>query len=453
MKISSLQTTFEAKRPKSSEIFERAKHSMSGGVNGNLRYFAPFPIVFEQAKNATLIDVDGHHYVDYLLSYGALTLGHAHPEVLAAVERVWSQQGTSSFGATHPLEIEMAEELIALFPSFDQIRFTNSGLEATLFSLRLAMAATGRSHVAKFEGHYHGAYDHLLQSVTPDTQAAGDAEEPLPVPDSLGSPDYYRQHSVILPFNDWDACERILTERAMDLAAVIMEPMLSGYIAADPQFMKNLRELTAQLGIVLIFDEVKTGFRIEVGGAQTYYDVEPDLTALGKVVGGGFPIGIVGGKCAIMELASPLRSKKKSEVVFHSGTFNGNPVSIAAGLATIRYLKQSGHFEQIVMHTNELRNGIDALARQYELPLQTMGMGTIFNVLATQEAVQHYRDLGANSNQLRLALDYLLMENGVYSKPLNRFSLSAAHGPAEIKATLEAFEKSMATLKRDPLEN
>lgn len=451
MKISSLQTAFQSNRPHSAAFFEKAKHTMTGGVNGNLRYFAPFPIIFEKAKGATLHDVDGHAYVDYLLSYGALMLGHNHPEIMAAVQRVWNEQGTSSFGATHPLELEMAEELVALFPSFDQIRFTNSGLEATLFALRLALAATGKTHIAKFEGHYHGAHDHVLQSVNPEVGAAGEATAPLPVPESLGTPDYYREHSVILPFNDWDACERILTEKAAHIAAVIMEPMLSGYIAAEPQFMKNLRELTTQLGIILIFDEVKTGFRIEVGGAQTYYDVEPDLTALGKVVGGGFPIGIVGGKRSIMELASPLRSHKKSEVVFHSGTFNGNPLSIATGLATIRYLKQPGSFDQIVRRTFELRTGIDELAKEYGLPLQTIGTGTIFNVLTTQEAVHHYRDLGANHNQLRLALDYLLMENGVYSKPLNRFSLSAAHGPTEIKATLDAFEKSMAALKKDPL--
>jgi glutamate-1-semialdehyde 2,1-aminomutase len=449
MNISSLQHTFRMNRPNSAAFFEKAKHSMSGGVNGNLRYFAPFPIIFEKAQGATMTDVDGHVYVDYLLSYGALMMGHAHPVVLDAVQCVMTEQGTSSFGATHPLELEMAEELLALYPSFEQIRYTNSGLEATLFAIRLAMAATGKTHVAKFEGHYHGAHDHVLQSVNPDAGSAGTIESPEAVPESLGTPDYYRQHSVILPFNEWDVCERILSERADEIACVIMEPMLSGYIAADRTFLKNLRELTNQLGIVLIFDEVKTGFRIELGGAQAYYDVKPDLTALGKVVGGGFPIGVVGGKRSIMELASPLRSKNRSEVVFHSGTFNGNPLSIAAGLATIRYLKQDGNFAQIVKRTDELRTGIDELAKQYELPLQTLGTGTIFNVLMTQEAVHNYRDLGANQSQLRLALDYLLMENGVYSKPLNRFSLSTAHGPAEIKATLDAFEKSMAALKQE----
>ncbi|QRG69148.1 aspartate aminotransferase family protein [Brevibacillus choshinensis] len=451
MKISSLQATFQASRPQSAAFFERAKHTISGGVNGNLRYFAPFPIIFEKAEAASLIDLDGHRYVDYLLSYGALMLGHAHPEVLKATQEVWEKQGTSSFGATHPLEMEMTDELLELYPSFDQVRFTNSGLEATLFALRLATAYTGKSHIAKFEGHYHGAHDHVLQSVNPTADLAGTTQAPHPVPESLGTPEYYRDHSVILPFNDWDACERILTENADLISSVIMEPMLSGYIAADRTFMKNLRELTTKLGIVLIFDEVKTGFRIEVGGAQAFYGVQPDLTALGKVVGGGFPIGVVGGKRDIMELASPLRSSKKSEVVFHSGTFNGNPLSIAAGLATIRYLKQPGNFAQIVAQTNELRTGIDALAKEYALPFHTLGEGTIFNVLATGETVGHYRDLGKNNNQLRLALDYLLMENGVYSKPMNRFSLSAAHGPAEVKATLDAFEKSMAALKQDPL--
>lgn len=451
MKISSLQHTFQVNRPKSASFFEKAKASMSGGVNGNLRYFAPFPIIFEKAQGASLIDLDGHRYVDYLLSYGALMLGHAHPDVQKAVQNVWNEQGTSSFGATHPLEMEMTEELLALYPSFDQVRFTNSGLEATLFALRLAAAYTGKTHIAKFEGHYHGAHDHVLQSVNPTAELSGSPKAPQAVPDSLGSPDYYRQHSVILPFNDWDACERILTEQKDKIAAVIMEPLLSGYIAAEPQFMKHLRELTTELGIVLIFDEVKTGFRIELGGAQAFYGVEPDLTALGKVVGGGFPIGIVGGKRSIMELSSPLRSDKRSEVVFHSGTFNGNPVSIAAGLATIRYLKQPGVFPRIVEQTNELRAMIDTLAKQYDLPFMTVGEGTIFNVVATRHPVRQYRDLGKNCNQLRLALDYLLMENGVYSKPLNRFSLSAAHGPAEIKATLEAFEKSMAALKQDPL--
>lgn len=216
----------------------------------------------------------------------------------------------------------------------------------------------------------------------------------------------------------------------------------------DPDFLKRLRDLTTRLGIVLIYDEVKTGFRISLGGAQEFYGVRPDLTALGKVLGGGFPVGLVGGKRSIMELASPLLSPKREEIVFHSGTFNGNPISMAAGLATIRYLAEPGRFESLVQRTNQLRQGIEQLAGNYHLPLQTLGLGTIFNVLFTQAEVHNYRDLAANSQKWRLALDFFLMENGVYTKPLNRFSMSDAHGQAEIANTLRAFEISFDKLKK-----
>jgi glutamate-1-semialdehyde 2,1-aminomutase len=448
MNLSSLQQHYREKRPKSAAFFEQAHTLIAGGVNGNLRYYQPFPITFEKAQNAWLYDLDGHGYVDYLLSYGALLLGHGHPVVQKAIQQVWEQQGTSSFGATHPMELEMAQELAGLYPSFEEVRFTNSGLEATLFALRLAMAYTGKTHIAKFEGHYHGAHDHVLVSVNPTIDRVGDQSSPASVPESLGTPDYYLRHTVVLPFNDWDACEKIVTEKKDQIAAVIVEPMQSGYIPADRQFMANLRELTDRLGIILIFDEVKTGFRVSLGGAQDYYGVQPDLTALGKVVGGGFPIGVVGGKRRLLEMCSPLRSSNRHEVVFHSGTFNGNPISLAAGLATIRYLKEPGRFESLVQRTHQLRDGIHELTRQYRIPVKTVGVGTIFNVLATEAEVRNYRDLGANRHELRLALDYLLMDHGVYSKPLNRFSMSDAHGPAEIQATLDAFEKSFAALSQ-----
>ncbi|WP_232699529.1 aspartate aminotransferase family protein [Brevibacillus daliensis] len=446
MNLSTLQQQFGAKRPQSAAFFQQAKDVIAGGVNGNLRFYHPFPITFDKAKDAWLYDLDGQAYVDYLLSYGALLLGHGHPVVQKALQNVWENQGTTSFGATHPMELEMAKELVELYPSFDEIRFTNSGLEATLFAMRLAMAYTGKTHLAKFEGHYHGAHDHVLVSVNPKIDTSGEHTAPDSVADSLGIPDYYLQHTIVLPFNDWDACEKILTEKKDQLAAVILEPMQSGYIAADIEFMSSLRELCTTLGIILIFDEVKTGFRITLGGAQEYYGVQPDLTALGKVLGGGFPIGLVGGKKHLLENCSPLHSQKKEDVVFHSGTFNGNPISLAAGLATIRYLKEPGKFDSLVQRTHKLRDGIEALAQQYSVPMTTVGVGTIFNILATEAEIRNYRDLGKNRNDLRLALDYLLMDNGVYSKPLNRFSMSDSHGPAEIKATLEAFEKSFAAL-------
>ncbi|GAX91042.1 aspartate aminotransferase family protein [Effusibacillus lacus] len=447
MNLSSLQAQYSAKRTKSASFFKEADSVIAGGVNGNLRFFQPFPMTFQKAYGAWLVDLDGNHYVDYLLSYGSLLLGHGHSVVRQALEQVWEDQGTSSFGATHPLELEMSKEIKELYPGFERLRFTNSGLEATLFALRLALAFTGKTHIAKFEGHYHGSHDHVLVSVNPELNQAGSPETPQAVPESYGIPDYYLQHTIILPFNDWPACERILTSMKERIGAVILEPMQAGYIAADPRFVVNLRDLTEKLGMVLIFDEVKTGFRVSLGGAQAFYGVQPDLTALGKVVGGGFPIGVVGGKQEILDMCSPGRSPKREEVVFHSGTFNGNPVSLAAGLATIRYLKQPGKFESIVNRTNELRKGIESLAQSFEVPIRTIGAGTIFNVLAIEGDVSNYRDLSRNRKDWRLALDYLLMDNGVYSKPLNRFSMSDAHGPKEIQATLEAFEKSFAAFK------
>ena len=447
MNLLDLQQQYAKKRTESKKLFEIAKTKIPGAVNGNLRFFKPFPTIFAKANGAWLTDVDKHTYVDYLLSYGALMLGHGHPVVREALEKVWTEQGTSSFGAPHVLELEMTEELINLYPSFEELRFTNSGLEATLLALRLALAYTGKTHIAKFEGHYHGSHDQVLISVSPEIQEAGDQEKPRSLPDSLGLPDYYLEHTIVLPFNNWESCAEILKTNRHRIGAVIMEPVQAGYIPADKQFLIKLRELTKQLGIILIFDEVKTGFRVSMGGAQVYYNVYPDLTALGKVVGGGFPIGIVAGSRDILEICSNERSSKRDEVLFHSGTFNGNPVAIAAGLATIRYLNRPGYFEELLQKTQDLRQGIEELAKKHTILLKTIGIGTIFNILITQEDVQNYRDLDHNNQQLRLALDYLLMENGVYSKPLNRFSMSTAHGPEEIQATLAAFDKSFVILK------
>jgi len=442
--LSDLQAHFGSSRPKSAAFFAQAASLIAGGVNGNLRFYQPFPIVFQQGRGARLTDADGKTYVDYLLSYGALLLGHGHPVIRQAVETVWEEQGTSSFGATHPLELDMCKEINQLYPSMESIRFTNSGLEATLFALRLALAYTGKTHIAKFAGHYHGSHDHVLISVNQTKESESGPAMPKAVPDSLGLPDYFLEHTVVLPFDDWEACEKILTGMRGQIGAVILEPMQAGYISADQPFMENLRSLTEQLGMVLIFDEVKTGFRVTLGGAQAYYGVKPDLTALGKVAGGGFPIGVVGGKRAIMEMCSPLRSTSKSEIVFHSGTFNGNPVSLAAGLAAIRYLKQPGRFDRIVDRTISLRKGIERLAGEYRIPFSTVGVGTIFNLVPTEEADY----AGTNPQELRLALDYLLMDEGVYTKPLNRFSMSDAHGETELQATLQAFEKSFQALRQ-----
>lgn len=436
---------------RSKEAYQRALAMIPGGVQGNIKFYQPYPLSFATANGPWLHDVDGNAYVDYLLSFGALILGHGHPVVRKAVEEVWSIYGTSSFGVPYPLEQTMAATIQKLYHSVEQVRFTNSGLEATLLAIRIGMAYTGRPTIAKFSGHYHGGHEHVLVS----TKATdGDGTQLPKVAESLHLPDYFLDHTEILPFNDIERCSHILRNTKDKIAAVILEPFQNGYIPADGEFMRKLRELTTELGIVLIFDEVKTGFRIRLGGAQEFFGVSPDLTALGKVLGGGFPVGAVGGRKEMLELMSPGFSNNPQEVVFHSGTFNGNPISLLSGLRTIEHLQEAGNYESLLKTTKQLRDGIEYLAKTYQFPLRTVGEGTIFNVVFTdsslplepRDMVKH--ELRPPHQQLRGQLDFLLMRHGVFSKPYNRFSVSLSHDETAIDATLDAFEKSFAALRK-----
>jgi glutamate-1-semialdehyde 2,1-aminomutase len=442
MTFADLEARYRTRTPQSAAAFERARRTIAGGVQGNIKFFEPYPLTFRRGAGGWLEDVDGHRYVDYLLSFGALILGHGHPAVREAVDHVFREVGTTSFGMPNPLEVEMAERLSTLYPSMESVRFTNSGLEATLLAVRVGMAYTGRTHLAKFAGHYHGGHEHVLVTVHPDPEADGLD----PSPDSYRLPDYYLDHTVVLPFNDFDACERLLRARQAEVGVVIAEPLGAGVVLADQNFMVNLRRLTQDLGMLLVFDEVKTGFRVALGGAQQFYGVTPDLTTLGKIVGGGFPIGVVGGRRDIMELCSPLRSKHLNEVVFHSGTFNGNPVSLAAGLATLRILDGEGVFPDLLQKTETLRRGIEACGREFAIPLQTLGAGAVFDVVVDDRPIKTSLDYERAPRHRRRALDFLLMERGVFSKPLNRFSLSIAHTSDDIAFTLEAFHGAMKEL-------
>ena len=439
-----LVTRYESRTVESKRLYDAARRVIPGGVEGSIKHYSPYPLTFARAHGPLLQDVDGHEYVDYLLSFGALMLGHGHPAVVDATRRVWRDYGTSAFGLASPLEAQLAEVVQGFFPSVEELRFTNSGLEATLLAVRLGIAASGRDVVAKFEGHYHGGHEQVLVSVSPDLDRAGPARHPAAVPASLGLPEHFAQHTVVLPFNDYEACEAILTAERDRVGVVVMEPMEAGYVAADRAFVQQLRELTTRLGVVLVFDEVKTGFRVRLGGAQEYYGVKADLTALGKILGGGLPIGAVGGKREILELTSPLR---KGGAVFHSGTFNGNPLSVSAGLATLELLKAPGVFQGVLDATDRLRRSIEQLGREAGFPVQTIGVGTVFDVLFSEGEVKNYRSRIAADKDSRLALDFLLMERGVFSKPLNRFSLSAAHGDDVIARTEEAFRDSFQSLR------
>lgn len=449
-------TEFEKQTSKSREFFSKAKEVMPGGVTANIKFFDPYPIIMEKGKGAYLYDLDGNEYVDYLLSYGALMLGHGHPKIIQAIQEQLEEDGTMLFGTPHRLEVVMGEKIKELYPSMERIRYTNSGTEATLLALRLAYAYTGKTKIAKFEGHYHGGYDQVLLSLNPSLEEAGQAHAPKSVIESKGIDPYHEKQTIVLPFNDLEHTSDILTKNKDEIAAVILEPIQGGFIPAEAAFMKGLRKLTEELGILLIFDEVKTGFRVGLSGAQGHYSIKPDLTALGKVVGGGFPVGIVGGKEEIMMTSAPAassdvfdssHSKKSSakEVLFHSGTYNGHPTILAAGLATINVLEQE--IEHVFNMTDRLKEGIEGFFEKRGIAMQTIGLGSIFNVVITEkEQVRNYRDLQQANFSMRKELDFGLLAKGIYTKPLNRYSMATVHGEKEVDRTLEAYDAVLSKM-------
>lgn len=361
--------------PQSAHLARQARELFPGGVSGHINFLDPYPPTMRRASGAHLWDVDDNRYIDFLLAWGTLLLGHGHPAVRQAIIDQMTEDGTLIFGAPHQREADLARAVLRHFPSARRLRFTNSGLEATLLSLRLAIAFTGRPRVAKFEGQYHGAHDRVLVSYA---SAAGPAEQPASVPDSLGLAATVLDDTVVLPWNDWENTERIIRSRVGELAAVIAEPIQGGYIPPRPGFLERLRQLTADLDIPLIFDEIKTGLRVGLGGAQARFGIDPDLTALGKTLGGGLPIGAVLGRADILHLARP---GSGSETVFHSGTFNGHPTVMAAGLAVISELERPDVYSRLEALADDLKKRIGAAARRRGLTLTTPGVGPVFGIV------------------------------------------------------------------------
>ncbi|WP_415763057.1 aspartate aminotransferase family protein (plasmid) [Priestia megaterium] len=441
------------KTQKSASLFNKACEVIPGGVTANIKYFDPHPLMMEKGKGSKLFDVDGNEYIDYLLCYGALILGHGHPQVFEAVTKQMMESGTTIFGTPHKMETTMAEKLVELYPGIEMVRYTNSGLEATLLAIRTAVAYTGKEKIAKFEGHYHGGYDQVLVSVNPDIDKAGEATIPKAVGESRGLPNYYLDNTVILPFNDLEATEKILKTHAHELAGVILEPIQGGFIPADQDFMTGLRKITEELDIVLIFDEVKTGFRISLGGAQKTYGIKPDITALGKVLGGGFPVGAIGGKKDIMMISSArggrdiltagAENKNKQDPLYHSGTYNGHPTILAAGLATINVLEQESTMDQLFAKTQLLRDQLEEVYKSHGLTMQTVGMGSIFNIILGEGNIKNYRDMSKADTKLRKKIDYELLKLGVYTKPLNRYSMAVVHTEEDIQRTVSAHDEAI----------
>lgn len=446
---------------KSLAWMNKAKQVMPGGVTANIKSFDPYPIVMKKGSGAYLTDLDGNEYIDYLLAYGALMLGHGNEKITRAITEQLHLTGTYLLGTPHELEYSFGKKIQEHYPSMERLRYTNSGTEATLLALRLAYAFTGKYKIAKFEGHYHGGYNEVLVSVNPPISEAGDEKAPNGVIETKGMAEEEKDNTIIMPFNDLDACITILRKHRHELAAVIIEPIQGGFIPALDSFMKGLRKITKELGIILIFDEVKTGFRVALGGAQQFYHINPDLTTLGKVVGGGFPIGIVGGREDIMLESAPKsradvfdssQSKKSNarDVLFHSGTYNGHPMILAAGLATIEVLEEKT--DSVFKQTEILKKGLEQLFHNYGIAMKAVGVGSIFSVVLThKEIILNYRDHQQTDLALRKEIDMHLLNEGIYTKPLNRYSLSTAHGDKEIDATLKAYDRVLRKVCGDHL--
>jgi len=403
---------------------------MPGGVNSPVRAFRAVgrdPIFIASGKGATMTDVDGKSYIDYVLSWGPLILGHAHPEVVEALARA-AEAGTS-FGACTPREVELAERICEAFPSIERVRLVNSGTEATLAALRVARAATGRDKILKFEGCYHGHGDSLLAK-------AGSGVATLGLPDSPGVPKALAELTVTVPFNHRPALEEAFKQHRNELAAAIVEPAVGnvGCVPPKPGFLEKLRALTAEQGTVLIFDEVMTGFRVAYGGAQQLFKIDPDMTTLGKVIGGGLPVGAYGGKARYMNLVAP------EGPVYQAGTLSGNPLAVAAGLAMLRHLKAHPEvYEVLERRAAEICAAVPA-------GMTVNRVGSMFTLFFTAQAVTDYES-AKRSDTARFGRFYrAMLERGVYLAP-SQFEaafVSAAHTVEDVRRTVAAAREAFS---------
>lgn len=450
MTLKTLQDEYKKRNPASCAAYDKACNDIPGGITANIKFFEPFPLFMKEGRGAWLTDLDGHKYVDYVLSYGPMILGHGRKEILDSFQKYLNMHGTVLYGTPHELEYVLAEKIKKHFPSIEQLRYTNSGTEATLLCIRTAYAYTGKYKIAKFEGHYHGGYNEVLVSVNPDVSKAGNPRNPIPVPESKGISDRNLKDTVVLPFNDLEACTKILTREKDDIAAVIMEPVFGGTIPASEEFMIGIHKLTRRLGILMIMDEVKTGFRLSLGGAQEYYHVKPDLTALGKVIGAGFPVGIVGGRKEIMAMAAPQGSDifdhsntaGAADILYHSGTYNGHPFILNSSLTTICILEKE--FDELVLRTERLKQGIRDIYAKHGIRILTPGLGSMFNIVISDlDDIRTYRDLQKSDFMTRKRVDYALLLEGIYNKPGNRYNMCTAHTDDIIDFTLEAYENAL----------
>ena len=423
---------------KSRALFERAQLLMPGGVNSPVRAFKAVggtPFFVAKGEGCYLWDVDGNRFVDFVCSWGPLILGHAHPEVVAAVKEA-VERGTT-YGAPTELEVALAEKIQQAFPSMEMLRLVNSGTEATMSAIRAARGYTGRKKIVKFEGCYHGHADYLLVK-------AGSGAATFGIPDSAGVPEGTAQDTIVLPYNDIEAFNKTMDAMGEEIAAVIVEPIAGnmGVVLPKPEFLAALRQQTEKHGVVLIFDEVITGFRVAYGGAQSLYGIKPDMTCLGKIVGGGFPLAAYGGRKEIMQTVAPLGP------VYQAGTLSGNPVAVTAGLKTLEILERDNPYPELERRTKQLTQVISEAAKEAGVPVQINQIASMFTVFFTDQPVVDYASARRSDTQRYARFFHALLERGVYFPP-SQFEaafLSTAHDDEALSFAQEAIRSAMKAI-------
>jgi glutamate-1-semialdehyde 2,1-aminomutase len=429
---------YEDRTARSRELYSRARRCIAGGTTRTSVWFEPYPLYGVSGEGCRIVDADGVERIDCIGNYSALILGHRHPAVLVAIAT--QLERATAFSAPSEREVELAELLCQRVASVERVRFTTTGTEATMYAMRVARAATGRTVVARFEGGYHGTHDFAQVSTHPDLGAAGDPRRPSPVADGPGIPPSVLDATLVLPFNDLEGSTALLTERAAEVAAVIVEPVTGYGVPAEPGFLEGLRLITLELGMLLIFDEV-ISLRLGHGGSQAVYGVDPDLTTMGKIIGGGLPVAAFGGAADLMAILDP----EAPVTMEQAGTYNGNPLGAAAGAATMRELTATA-IASLNTGGETLRTALREVFAAHELAVQIVGMGSILGVHFSERPVRNYRDVAGSDGDMLGRFFIGMLNEGVFLAPRGMMALSTPMTEGDLEQVVRAADAAAASL-------